>query len=596
MPDPKLPPRFEFIDFVDEGGHAIVYRVVDKKFDQVVALKILKNSEIDGSNSLKEIKKAVKLNHENIIRYLDFGVGEFFDGMKEYIVLEYANAGNLDSFIRSNRDLSVRKVIVDQILEAMNYLHGKGFEHGDLKPGNILLVEEKGDVVVKIADFGMAAALKGMNGKSEPKGQGTWLYAAPEKIDPSQIDEENIPPFALDMWAIGVIMYEIFTGENPFAETAGLDNPSVIAYKVLREGLPPKIDEVPEPYRSMVKACLVKEPKFRTKSVSHLIGIREKGVEDSSKKKSRPPVGLHDPVVEIVDEEKEAEKKEAAEKEKDYVHCPECAEKNKKKRRCCWACDHVLRGPEYAAGFQSQRIKSFFTIGSILGISYILMMPYLELIQQGNAVNGKIKEDKIELKDLTQVDWVNETIDLVLVLTIWIIGALLFASWVNRAHRNLATLNSRDTTWPSGAGGFLFALPLFSGLITAAIFAKSEGWPFIAAGVEILTLILPRWFMQEIWKGSNPALVGKEGKEWQASDVSGMINYWWIFSLLFPVSFILPIALSEEVGDKYVYSEKLVYGAVGVLGLCGLLTSILIMRINARQRARWKVVVDRLGD
>ena len=197
---------FEIIECLGRGGMGVVYKARQKSLDRWVAIKIVapeKHGEERFSGRFaREAATLAKLSHSNIVTIHDFGET---DGLF-YIVMEFVDGVNLRDLVSEGRLAPEQALaIVPPICDALQYAHEKGVVHRDIKPENILLDR---DGRVRIADFGIAAL---MGGPGEPAG--TPPYAAPEQTVPNATADHRA-----DIHALGVVFYEMLTGERPSGE------------------------------------------------------------------------------------------------------------------------------------------------------------------------------------------------------------------------------------------------------------------------------------------------------------------------------------------------------------------------------------------
>jgi serine/threonine protein kinase len=215
-------PHFEIICCLGRGGMGVVYQARQKSLDRVVALKILApEREKDpqfAARFAREAKTLAQLNHPNIVTVHDFGETE---GMF-YLVMEFVDGVNLRHLLGSGHLTPPEALaIVPPICDALEYAHRRGIVHRDIKPENLLL-DKQGRV--KIADFGIARILAdGREAEAAPSSSvgsepnltaknalGTPKYMAPEQsLKPSEVDQRA------DIYSIGVVFYEMLTGELP---------------------------------------------------------------------------------------------------------------------------------------------------------------------------------------------------------------------------------------------------------------------------------------------------------------------------------------------------------------------------------------------
>ncbi len=210
-------PQFEVIELIGAGGMGAVFKARQPKLDRLVALKLL--SEPLGKHPAfaerfhREARVLAKLNHPNIVSVFDFGeAGGFF-----YLLMEFVDGVNLRQAMRAGRFSPAQALeIVPKICEALQFAHEHGILHRDIKPENILL-DQKGRV--KIADFGIAklvgTAKADVTLTASGASLGTPAYMAPEQIEkPGEVDHRA------DIYSLGVVFYEMLTGELPLGRFA----------------------------------------------------------------------------------------------------------------------------------------------------------------------------------------------------------------------------------------------------------------------------------------------------------------------------------------------------------------------------------------
>ncbi len=221
LPDParlaECFPQLEILELLGQGGMGAVYKARQPALDRFVALKILPakvgNDPGFAERFTREARALAKLSHPNIISVYDFGQTQ---GL-HFFIMEFVDGPNLRQLEQTHK-LSAREAlqIIPQICEALQYAHDEGVVHRDIKPENVL-VDKKGRV--KIADFGLAKILG-----REPKDLrltgardvvGTPNYMAPEQVEkPHQVDHRA------DIYSLGVVFYEMLTGELPLGRFA----------------------------------------------------------------------------------------------------------------------------------------------------------------------------------------------------------------------------------------------------------------------------------------------------------------------------------------------------------------------------------------
>lgn len=211
-------PQLEILELLGQGGMGAVYKARQKQLDRIVALKVLP-AEVGQDATFaerftREACSLAKLNHPQIVSVYDFGQTK--EGLY-YFIMEFLDGANLRQVMRAGQLKPQEALaIVPQICEALQYAHEEGIVHRDIKPENILL-DKKGRV--KIADFGLAKLLDRpatMYTLTDPaQKMGTPHYMAPEQIEhPHDVDHRA------DIYSLGVVFYEMLTGELPLGRFA----------------------------------------------------------------------------------------------------------------------------------------------------------------------------------------------------------------------------------------------------------------------------------------------------------------------------------------------------------------------------------------
>lgn len=259
-PGMTLGERYQLTRTLGEGGMANVYLAHDLILDRDVAIKVLRLDLQNDQGTLRRFRReamaTLELNHPHITSIYD--VGET-DG-QQYLVMEYIKGQNLKKYIAANFPIPYAKVIeiMTQILGAVQEAHDHNIIHRDLKPQNIM-VEENGDV--KIADFGIAVALSDNAMTQTNSLLGSVHYLSPEQA------RGSMPTRQSDIYALGIILYELLTGSVPFEG----DSAVTVALKHFQEEIPsvkafdPRI---PQALENVVLKATAKYPNQRYTSAS----------------------------------------------------------------------------------------------------------------------------------------------------------------------------------------------------------------------------------------------------------------------------------------------------------------------------------------
>ncbi|WP_177244427.1 Stk1 family PASTA domain-containing Ser/Thr kinase [Streptomyces sp. yr375] len=216
------------------GGMATVYRAVDTRLDRVLALKVMHPAlAADGSfveRFIREAKSVARLAHPNVVQVFDQGA----DGSYVYLAMEYIAGCTLRDVLRERGALQPRAAldILEPVLAALGAAHRAGFVHRDMKPENVLIGD---DGRVKVADFGLVRSVDTVTSTTGAV-LGTVAYLAPE-----QIEQPGTADPRVDVYACGVVLYEMLTGEKPHDG----DSPAIVLYKHLHDDVPPPSALVP---------------------------------------------------------------------------------------------------------------------------------------------------------------------------------------------------------------------------------------------------------------------------------------------------------------------------------------------------------------
>ena len=255
--------RYEIIEELGKGGMGRVYKVFDKKIQEVVALKLIKPEISTDANTIarfnNELRLARKISHRHVCRMYDLGE----EGQSRFITMEYVPGENLKRFIKRSGGLTVGKAvaIASQVCEGLAEAHHLGVIHRDLKPQNIM-IDSEGNT--RILDFGIARFLEGEGMTTQGVMIGTPDYMSPEQVELEDVDQRS------DIYALGVILFEMVTGRVPFSGKTPLS----VAIKHKGQAPPDPQDlnaHVPNTLSRVILKCLEKEKVKRYQSVDELL-------------------------------------------------------------------------------------------------------------------------------------------------------------------------------------------------------------------------------------------------------------------------------------------------------------------------------------
>lgn len=216
--------KYRVLEEIGRGGFSIVYRAEHPKLKKVVAIKLMLPALFNDTSTIQrfiqEARAVAALKHDNITQVLDLAE----EKGRLFMVMEYLPGGDLHNWVEKHGKPNFRRSVevISAIASALDYAHSQNLIHGDVKPGNILLTEEG---AAKLTDFGVLRAVESSGVTSADMTRGTPYYISPE-----QAEGEHPSPRS-DQYALGVVAYELFTGQVPFQG----DTPLAIYLKHVRE-------------------------------------------------------------------------------------------------------------------------------------------------------------------------------------------------------------------------------------------------------------------------------------------------------------------------------------------------------------------------
>ena len=254
-----------------EGGMGIVVAATHEQLDEKVALKFLRptvasNPEI-VQRFVREARAAVKIRSEHVARVLDVGT---LDSGTPFMVMEYLDGQDLAQTLAGRGPFPVEETVtyVLQTCEAVAEAHSLGTVHRDLKPANLFLARRpNGRPVVKVLDFGISKVSTGADDAALTKA--TAMMGSPSYMSPEQMVAAASVDVRADIWALGVVLYELLTGKVPFAADT---MPELVGMILQREYTPLATlrPDLPHGLRAAVDRCLQKDRAYRYPNVAAL--------------------------------------------------------------------------------------------------------------------------------------------------------------------------------------------------------------------------------------------------------------------------------------------------------------------------------------
>ncbi len=255
--------RYEILQLLGEGGMGAVYKAQDRELDRLVALKLIRPELAANPSILARFKQELLLSHQvthkNVIRIYDLGDA---DGVK-FITMEFVEGRDLRGIIQEKKKFSPEEAveIMQQVCHALEAAHSVGVIHRDLKPQNIM--EDKTGRIL-VMDFGLARTVGGDGMTQTGALVGTMEYMSPEQALAKDLDQRS------DLFAAGLIFYELLTGKMPFKAESALAS---LIKRTQERAIPVSVHDksIPNPLINIVSKCLERDPALRYQTASEIL-------------------------------------------------------------------------------------------------------------------------------------------------------------------------------------------------------------------------------------------------------------------------------------------------------------------------------------
>ena len=260
----RIDNRYEVLEIIGVGGMAVVYKAYDRIDDRTVAIKILKEEYLANEEFRRRFKNESKyiavLSHPNIVKVYDMSFGDRL----QYIVMEFIEGITLKEYIEQQKVIQPKEAVhfVTQILRALQHAHDKGIVHRDVKPQNIMLLQNGS---IKVTDFGIASFSRSETATiAESSAIGSVHYISPEQARGDTTDAKA------DIYSVGVLMYEMLTGNLPFKA----DNPISVVMMHMNEEAANMREingNIPVGLEQITMHAMQKEPRARYQSAAEML-------------------------------------------------------------------------------------------------------------------------------------------------------------------------------------------------------------------------------------------------------------------------------------------------------------------------------------
>jgi len=275
--------RFEILSELGRGGMAVVYKARQTDLDRIVALKILPPSLTSDQSYIarfrQEARSAAQLEHPHIMPIYEVGEVAGY----HYIAMKFIKGRTLKQVLEQEGALPIARAaqILAQVGEALDYAHRQGIIHRDIKPSNVMITD---DGWIYLTDFGLARGVGSSAGGLTMAGT---VMGTPEYMSPEQAQGlPNVGP-PTDIYALGVMLYELLTGAFPFKAETPM---AMLAARLVHAPIPPRDvrGDLPPAVEDVIMRALARKPEARFASASEMVAALRQAVGMSESELSRP--------------------------------------------------------------------------------------------------------------------------------------------------------------------------------------------------------------------------------------------------------------------------------------------------------------------
>jgi len=270
--------RFDSLDDkIGEGAFGTVYKAYDLVLDRQLAIKVAQVKYIEGKkfSLIDEVNATKSLpDHKHIANYENAYQIQMSNGLFDYAIMQYYEAGNLKELLETDELNDEQKhQLCKGLIKGLAFLHDNKIIHRDLKPSNILISKYQEEYSAKISDFGLSKLIADDDYSviSNSFGGGTLAYSSPEQLQGRKLG------YRADIWSLGIILFEVWKGLRPFradTQTGSMEGRRrQVFQQIVNAPIPDEVNECPYGYADVIRGCLVKDAAKRTSKASTLLDL-----------------------------------------------------------------------------------------------------------------------------------------------------------------------------------------------------------------------------------------------------------------------------------------------------------------------------------